>query len=187
MVTGRSAGDTSLALHTTRAHALTRGAPPQIVTPDGLRLQQPTVAGGLMRIACAMILGFLMIIPSMPVARGSAPAGGADRLDVATESGVVRGIATAHGREWRGIPYVAAPVGPRRWKPPHRAPSWDGVRAADRLRPRCIQLISETETKGREDCLYLNVFAPVGARRGDSTEASTGCAKVRIRMVPPGV
>jgi para-nitrobenzyl esterase len=113
-----------------------------------------------MRLTPAVIVCLLLLVATPPAARAG------DRLDVATESGVVRGIATAHGPQWRGIPYAAAPVGSRRWKPPRRAPSWDGVRAADRFAPQCIQLISETETKGREDCLYLNVFAPPDARPG---------------------
>lgn len=74
-------------------------------------------------------------------------------------------------REYRGIPYAAPPVGDLRWRPPQPVVPWQGVRAADRFSPACMQremspssgswnagLISRSE-----DCLYLNVWTPAAS------------------------
>jgi para-nitrobenzyl esterase len=90
---------------------------------------------------------------SVPVVRA------VDPLVVTTASGTVLGIDTGTTLEWRGIPYAQPPVGALRWRPPQPT-SWSGVRDATAFGSDCIQLISDTEIEGSEDCLYLNVFAP---------------------------
>ena len=78
-----------------------------------------------------------------------------------------------------GIPYAAPPIGDLRWREPHSADSWEGVRDATGYGPSCPQPIAgdsgfrDSITKGlgaeapekveleySEDCLYLNVFSP---------------------------
>lgn len=78
-----------------------------------------------------------------------------------------------------GIPYAAAPVGDLRWREPHPAEAWDGVRDATGYAPSAPQNIQgeggfrdsiakainyDTPDMGEleysEDCLYLNVFTP---------------------------
>jgi para-nitrobenzyl esterase len=78
---------------------------------------------------------------------------------------------------FKGVPYAAPPVGPRRWKAPEPATPWAGVRSADRFAPACMQTVTgprlpwteEFMHQGavNEDCLYLNVWAPAarGVRR----------------------
>lgn len=68
-------------------------------------------------------------------------------------------------REFQGIPYAVPPLGERRWKPPQPAAPWQGVRAATRFAPRCMQLPLYGDMVFRsdgmsEDCLYLNVWTP---------------------------
>jgi para-nitrobenzyl esterase len=47
-----------------------------------------------------------------------------------TTSGMVGGVGLGGGViGFRGIPYAAAPVGSRRFRPPQRPEPWDGVRA----------------------------------------------------------
>jgi para-nitrobenzyl esterase len=74
-----------------------------------------------------------------------------------------------------GVPYAAAPVGARRWQGPEPVEAWTGVREATRLPPAPPQVTSGSPGAGtlpglevgetNEDCLYLNVWTPDGARR----------------------
>src|SRR4051794_16117009 len=88
---------------------------------------------------------------------------------VVTASGALEGVTTASGRDWRGIPYAAAPIGARRFRPPVPAVSWSGLRDATSFGSPCLQPAefapdgSVASTLGSEDCLFLNVFAPSGA------------------------
>ncbi|XP_041973881.1 neuroligin-4, Y-linked-like isoform X2 [Aricia agestis] len=84
-----------------------------------------------------------------------------------------------------GVPYATPPVGSNRFSPTRTPSPWDGVRVSDRPGPACPQklpdlnderLLLEKMPKGRldyikrlmpylknqsEDCLYLNIFAPL--------------------------
>lgn len=63
-----------------------------------------------------------------------------------------------------GIPYAEPPVGKLRFAPPHKAPTWEGLRNAIEKAPVCIQpqnfIDPKPKLKGLEDCLYLSVFTP---------------------------
>jgi para-nitrobenzyl esterase len=85
--------------------------------------------------------------------------------------GTLQGKLSSDGQvlEFLGIPYAAAPVGPLRWKPPQPPAKWRGVRAATAFGSRCIQSTSFDDMIFRdpgesEDCLTLNVWAPVEAQ-----------------------
>jgi para-nitrobenzyl esterase len=88
-----------------------------------------------------------------------------------TAAGALAGTAT-DVRIFRGIPFAAPPVGPLRWRPPQAVVPWNGVRDASRCGFDPIQL-PETEPLRRslapgysEDCLTLNVWAPLEAPPG---------------------
>jgi para-nitrobenzyl esterase len=74
-------------------------------------------------------------------------------------------------REYLGIPFAAPPVGTLRWRPPQPVIAWQGVRAADRYSPACMQsqypANSGSWNRGlirtSEDCLYLNVWTPAAS------------------------
>ena len=104
--------------------------------------------------------------PSASAPEAETGAGLAARSDATfalTGEGIIRGIQTASTREFRGIPYAAAPVGPLRWKPPQRAQRRSGVLDATAFANHCPQpagffgLATTTE-----DCLFLNVYTPRG-------------------------
>src|ERR1700691_6404298 len=83
----------------------------------------------------------------------------------ATANGAVRGLASGAVDEFLGIPYAAPPVGALRWQPPQPAASWSGVRDATAFAPHCPQPPSGFGVASTsENCLYLNVFTPPGAR-----------------------
>src|SRR6476660_9401882 len=81
---------------------------------------------------------------------------------VSTNSGLVGGTTSTDGSVliWRGIPYAAPPVGPLRWAAPQPPASWSGVLdATGPAKTPCPQ--NGQYASLNEDCLYLNVFAPV--------------------------
>ena len=94
-----------------------------------------------------------------------------DEPVIRTASGMVRGVKEGDVDIFRGIPYAAPPVGEFRWRPPQPVASWEGVRDAKEFGPSCAQAgfgggpgaISKGSS---EDCLYLNVWRPAGARPG---------------------
>jgi hypothetical protein len=83
-----------------------------------------------------------------------------------------------------GIPYAAAPTGSQRFMPPGSPPQWMGVKYAHNFGPVCPQKLPDLNQRKRnamsearatylrrlfiylqhnqsEDCLYLNIYAPV--------------------------
>ena len=78
-----------------------------------------------------------------------------------TASGLVRGTTSADGSVaiFQGIPYAAPPVGQLRWAAPQPPAAWSGVRDALQTRSPCPQTGQYASLN--EDCLYLNVWAPV--------------------------
>lgn len=83
-------------------------------------------------------------------------------LEVQTKLGALTGGLDGDTRAFLGVPYAAPPVGELRLSPPQPAPAWQGVRNATSAGPSCIQPKSGgSEGPQAEDCLTLNVFAPV--------------------------
>ena len=91
-------------------------------------------------------------------------------LIVETTHGKVRGERHGEVGIWKGIPYAEPPFGALRFRPPRPPATWSGVRdathfgtvAAQSRDPRIAILsgIGERVTSG-EDCLFVNVFAPL--------------------------
>lgn len=89
---------------------------------------------------------------------------------VSAPAGQVRGEAAGSVHAFKGIPYAQAPVGALRWKPPVPIPAWKDTRDATQPGAACIQPKGKPDSlyfwnlpKTSEDCLYLNVWAPVKA------------------------
>jgi para-nitrobenzyl esterase len=86
---------------------------------------------------------------------------------VATRSGKVEGFERDGVQVFRGIPYAAPPVGPRRWQPPVREEAWEGTRDATSFSAQSAQsefaltkLMGQKQPPYSEDSLYLNVWTP---------------------------
>jgi para-nitrobenzyl esterase len=84
-------------------------------------------------------------------------------LDVTTDKGVVEGTSDGTVRQFLGIPFAAPPVGSLRFMPPTPAAAWTTPFAATHYGPSCPQLDGNGNlaTGSSEDCLYLNVWAPL--------------------------
>jgi para-nitrobenzyl esterase len=78
---------------------------------------------------------------------------------VKVEEGILQGTSEDGLTVYRGIPFAAPPVGDLRWRAPHPAAKWDGVRQAAKFAPGPIQAWGSPAGKN-EDCLYLNVWTP---------------------------
>lgn len=87
-------------------------------------------------------------------------------LTVSTTAGAVEGVVRRGLRMWRGIPYAAAAIGPRRLRAPLPPAPWTGVRPAVDFGPIAPQdphgpsALPAMPTEHDEDCLTLNVMAP---------------------------
>jgi para-nitrobenzyl esterase len=86
---------------------------------------------------------------------------------VEVEGGRIRGVQRHGSWSFSGIPYAAAPTGPRRWRPPARPEPWAGVRECDAfgtIAPQSPGLIEMSlggePDEQSEDCLSLNVWTP---------------------------
>jgi len=92
------------------------------------------------------------------------------RITVQTEYGALRGFApNASTYQWLGVPYAQPPIGNLRWRPPQDLAAWTGVREAIEWGDQAAQPLAYTNPvlggMGRvsEDCLYLNIIAPISA------------------------
>ncbi len=93
---------------------------------------------------------------------------------VVTTGGRVAGTRLASGvKAYLGVPYAAPPLEQLRWAPPQPI-AWQGVWNADRKPPQCMQVMRPHDINHyfglevmSEDCLYLNIWAPERAARGD--------------------
>jgi para-nitrobenzyl esterase len=85
-------------------------------------------------------------------------------VQIQTADGTLSGAWRHDYRSFEGIPYAEPPVGEFRWRPPRTANRWTGVRQAARPGNECVQQAifwrPGSPASWREDCLYLNVYAP---------------------------
>lgn len=115
------------------------------------------------RLAAAVLLLSAPAVPAA-LAADAAPA-------VKLAQGRLAGASEAGIERFFNIPFAAAPVGPLRWRAPQAAPRWTGVRGASSLGPACPQTVRPALVAGgvadhqSEDCLHLNIWRPVGAKK----------------------
>lgn len=87
-----------------------------------------------------------------------------------TENGTIEGINDSGVHIFKGIPFAEPPVGDLRWKAPQPVQDWEGVKKTKQFGPRCMQrrifgdMVFRSDGVS-EDCLYLNVWRPVGKEK----------------------
>ncbi len=93
---------------------------------------------------------------------------------IETKAGKIEGDNKGDVLIFQGIPFAAPPVGPLRWSPPQPVRPWTGIRSALAAEPACAQPVDpdyRTANGGgvvgaqSEDCLYLQVHSPKGAKK----------------------
>jgi para-nitrobenzyl esterase len=81
-----------------------------------------------------------------------------------------RNLPDGHGAVFKGVPFAAPPVGELRWREPMPVVPWKGVREAAVSGPPAMQASfgwnDQTAAASREDCLYLDVWAPSWPAQG---------------------
>jgi para-nitrobenzyl esterase len=82
-------------------------------------------------------------------------AGEANGPVIETKLGKLRGVVADKVVVYKGVPFAAPPVGDLRWRAPAPAAKWSYVKPAEMFGGNCQQV---------EDCLYLNVHTPSGAK-----------------------
>ena len=98
------------------------------------------------------------------VGRGLAQSTSAGKTEVHTKLGALRGeMADGAVRVFRGVPFAQPPVGTLRFRPTVRARAWAGERDATKFAAAAMQPGDKSAAQS-EDCLYLNVWTPEGAK-----------------------
>jgi hypothetical protein len=85
-----------------------------------------------------------------------------------TSEGPVVGRIKNEMRQFLGVPYATPPIGDLRWRPPQPHASWTEPFEAFAFGKACAQnvtLYGFAALSENEDCLFLNVFAPVQQTR----------------------
>jgi para-nitrobenzyl esterase len=120
----------------------------------------------LSRVACVLFVLVGAATPALAEAETS------ESLIVGTSTGTFAGDRIGQVNRFLGIPFAAPPVGTLRWKAPKTPAPQRGVQSAHNFKSPCVQVggifgSSDPRTFGQnlgsEDCLYLNVWAPVDA------------------------
>jgi para-nitrobenzyl esterase len=116
----------------------------------------------------------MMYAGILALATAGASATTAAQTVVKVDAGAVRGIDGTAVDRFLGIPYAQAPVGELRWRDPQPVHKWDAVRDASKAGAACYQAAPAAFApytgefldipSMSEDCLYLNVWRPHGAR-----------------------
>lgn len=87
-----------------------------------------------------------------------------------TLAGIVEGQLDGDIVIYRGVPFAAAPVGDLRWREPQPVQPWDSIRPClefgdDPMQPNLFGDMNFLAKGRSEDCLYLNIWAPVKAEK----------------------
>ncbi len=130
------------------------------------------------------ILPSILILPFLLSSAAVLPRAAEQGPAVHLSSGSLRGYFQGTTAVFKGIPYAVPPVGDLRWREPQPPASWPGVRDATKPGSACVQdpaglgpfiqplaaaygASYEIEpVPSSEDCLYLNVWAPMWPPRG---------------------
>jgi para-nitrobenzyl esterase len=105
-------------------------------------------------VAVAALIAVFSAAAGAQVAAPTAPT-------VTIDSGKLAGNEKDGMMSFLGIPYASPPTGDLRWRAPQPVKTWQGTRQATEFGPVCRQTADWVKAPQSEDCLTLNVWAPV--------------------------
>lgn len=131
-----------------------------------MRLLGKSFAGGSAARAAGVAVGAAIAL----VLASPAPTAATLTNVVETTSGPVQGAVMEGVKAFQGIRYAASPAGDNRWTPPQPPTPSATVIEATTPGPSCPQPINQFSAgpPNDEDCLFLNVWTPLDADRGDA-------------------
>ena len=121
-----------------------------------------------------LLAATLLVCTALPVL--SSPNQAGENKPITVDGGLVLAVPGTDPAimTYKSIPFAAPPVGALRWRAPQPVVPWKGLHATDKYPPSCVQDIPTSnlpwtpefmvQNEIGEDCLYLNVFVPPGAR-----------------------
>jgi para-nitrobenzyl esterase len=146
------------------------------VLPRGKK--QQFRAGAFLAAAAALIAGLTVAsvggasaAPQAATVAAQAPPSCTADTTVQTKDGPVCGRTASSITSYLDIPYAAPPVGNLRWEPPQPHAPWTATLQATTEAPECPSPGapgSPPATGTSEDCLYLKVEVPAGAKPGEN-------------------
>jgi para-nitrobenzyl esterase len=114
-------------------------------------------------VLCAVAAACALCLPIISAAATPGLQSGKVRID----KGILHGSVENGIVSFKGIPYAQPPIGNIRWEPPQPVTAWSGQRDATHFGHDCMQIPDPMEaapqgsTTPSEDCLYMNLWAPV--------------------------
>ena len=124
----------------------------------------------VLKALATLLLAHATIASGQNVAETSVSSLASSSLEVDVGYAVYQGYQEAPFNVWLGIRFAAPPLGDNRWRAPQNpAQNTSSVIQANAYGPQCPQapqspLPLDFAYQGDEDCLYLNVWAPKGAK-----------------------
>jgi para-nitrobenzyl esterase len=90
----------------------------------------------------------------------------AQYIKISTELGDVQGQQQENIRVFKGIAYAQAPVDDLRWRSARAVAAWSGIKDAREYGHSCVQKqrLTRAVTATSEDCLNLNIWAPLASK-----------------------
>ncbi|HUN34095.1 MAG TPA: carboxylesterase family protein [Trebonia sp.] len=124
------------------------------------------------RISLAVALVAGLTVAGVGASAAQAPPSCTAGTTVQVKDGPVCGLTADGITSYLDIPYAAPPVGALRWQSPQPHAPWTTVLSATTAAPECpspgFPPGSPPAAGTSEDCLYLKIEAPAGAKPGDN-------------------